>query len=146
VGTVYGRLGAMGAQRRLQTSLLTGFSLMALGLAMMGIYGLIQYSVVARTHEIGIRLALGARAVDIFRMVVREGLILSLMGLALGLAGALWLGELGASLLFGVTASDPRTFIAVALVLLAIATAACYVPARRAMRIPPIEAFQQRGV
>ncbi len=144
VATVDERLGALVSQRRLQTSLLTGFSVVALLLATIGIYGLIQYSVAARTHEIGVRMALGARAGDIFRMVVREGLLLSLTGLVLGLLGALWLGQAGSSLLFGVTATDPVTFTVVPLLLMAVAAAACYLPARRAMGVPPIEALHQR--
>ena len=135
VGTVDARLDGCIAERRLQTSLLTGFSVVALLLATIGIYGLIQYSVATRTHEIGLRMALGARAGDIFRMVMREGLVLSLTGLVLGLVGAWWLGRAGSSLLFGVTATDPVTFVAVSLLLMVVACAACYVPARRAMRV-----------
>ena len=144
VGTVDARLGAMLAERRLQTSLLTGFSVVALLLSTIGIYGLIQYSVATRTHEIGLRMALGARAGDIFRMVMREGLVLSLAGLVLGLIGAWWLGRAGSSLLFGITATDPMTFVAVSLLVMVVACAACYVPARRAMRVAPIVALQQR--
>jgi putative ABC transport system permease protein len=143
VTTLENRLGAFLAQRRFQTSLLIGFSVIALLMAAIGIYGLIQYSVATRTHEIGIRLALGAQTGDVFRMIIREGLTLSLTGLALGLMGALWLGRVGSSLLFGVTASDPLTFIAVSLLLTAVATAACYFPARRAMKIEPIAALRQ---
>jgi predicted permease len=144
VTTVDERLGALVSERRLQTSLLTGFSAVALLLATIGIYGLIQYSVPTRTHEIGIRMALGARAGDIFRMVVREGLFLSLAGLGLGLVGALWLGRTASSLLFGVSATDPVTFVAVSLLLVVVATVACWLPARRAMSIAPIVALQQR--
>jgi ABC-type antimicrobial peptide transport system permease subunit len=130
------------AQRRFQTSLLGGFSLVALLMAAVGIYGLIQYSVATRTQEIGLRMALGAEAGHIFRMMIGEGLALSLTGLALGLVGAWWLGRAGSSLLFGVTASDPLTFTAVSLVLTAVATAACYFPARRAMRVDPTVALR----
>jgi len=144
VGTVDARLDELVAERRLQTSLLTGFSVVALLLATIGIYGLIQYSVATRTHEIGLRMALGARAGDIFRMVMREGLVLSLAGLVLGLIGAWWLGRAGSSLLFGVTATDPVTFVAVSLLVMVVASAACYLPARRAMRVAPIVALQQR--
>jgi len=144
VGTVDARLGELVAERRLQTSLLTGFSVVALLLSTIGIYGLIQYSVATRSHEIGLRMALGARAEDIFRMVLREGLLLSVTGLVLGLVGALWLGQVGSSLLFGVTATDPMTFVAVSLLVMVVACAACYVPARRAMRVAPIVALQQR--
>jgi predicted permease len=136
------QLGSYLAQRRFQTSLLTGFSVVALLMAAVGIYGLIQYSIATRTREIGLRMAIGAQAGDIFRMVIGEGLTLSLTGLALGLVGAWWLGRVGSSLLFGVTASDPLTFTTVSLLLTAVATAACYFPARRAMKVNPIVALR----
>jgi predicted permease len=136
------QLGSYLAQRRFQTSLLTGFSVVALLMAAVGIYGLIQYAVATRTQEIGLRMAIGAQAGDIFRMMIGEGLRLSLTGLALGLVGAWWLGRAGSSLLFGVTATDPLTFTAVSLLLSAVATAACYFPARRAMRVDPIVALR----
>ena len=136
------QLGAYLTQRRFQTSLLIGFSVVALLMAAIGIYGLIQYSIATRTQEIGIRMAVGAQAGDIFRMMIGEGLTLSLTGLVLGLVGAWWLGRAGSSLLFGVTATDPLTFIAVSLLLTAVATAACYFPARRAMNVDPIVALR----
>jgi predicted permease len=136
------RLGSYLTQRRFQTSLLTGFSLVALLMAAVGIYGLIQYSITTRTQEIGLRMAIGAQAGDIFRMVIREGLMLSLIGVAIGLVGAWWLGRAGSSLLFGVTAGDPLTFATVSLLLTAVAVAACYFPARRAMRVDPIRALR----
>jgi ABC-type antimicrobial peptide transport system permease subunit len=111
-------------------------------MAAVGIYGLIQYSIATRTQEIGLRMAIGARAGDIFRMIIGEGLRLSLTGLALGLVGAWWLGRVGSSLLFGVTATDPLTFTAVSLLLAAVATAACCLPARRAMKVDPIVALR----
>jgi ABC-type antimicrobial peptide transport system permease subunit len=130
------------AQRRFQTSLLTGFSIVALLMAAVGIYGLIQYSVATRTQEIGLRMALGADASHIVRMIVGEGLTLSLAGVALGLLGAWWLGRAGSSLLSGVTASDPLTFVTVPLLLTAVAMAACYLPARRAMAVDPTVALR----
>ncbi|HET6957359.1 MAG TPA: FtsX-like permease family protein, partial [Vicinamibacterales bacterium] len=136
------QLGTYLAQRRFQTSLLTGFAIVALLMAAVGIYGLIQYSVATRTQEIGLRQAIGARPGDIFRMILGEGLMLSLAGLALGLVGVWSLGRLGSSLLFGVTASDPLTFISVSLLLTAVALAACYVPARRAMLVEPMAALR----
>jgi ABC-type antimicrobial peptide transport system permease subunit len=136
------QLGTYLAQRRFQTSLLTGFSVVALLMAAVGIYGLIQYSIVTRTQEIGLRVAIGAQRGDIFRMVIGEGLTLSLTGLVLGLAGAWWLGRAGASLLFGVSAGDPLTFSAVSVLLTAVAVAACYFPARRAMTVDPIVALR----
>ncbi len=135
-------LGSYLARRRFQTSLLAGFSLVALLMAAVGIYGLIQYSIATRTREIGLRMAIGAQAGDIFRMIIGEGLTLSLTGLALGLVGAWWLGQAGSSLLFGVTASDPLTFATVSLLLTAVALAACYFPARRAMTVDPIVALR----
>ncbi len=143
VTTLENRLGAFLAERRFQTSLLIGFSVAALLMAAIGIYGLIQYSIAMRTHEIGIRMAVGAQAGQIFRMIIGEGLKLSLTGLVLGLVGALWLGQAGSSFLFGVTATDPMTFITVSLLLTAVAAAACYLPARRAMKVEPIVALRQ---
>jgi predicted permease len=143
VTTLENRLGTFLTPRRFQTSLVVGFSAVALLLAAIGIYGLIQYSIVTRTQEIGLRIAVGAQAGDIFRMIIGEGLTLSLTGLVLGLVGALWVGQAGSSLLFGVTATDPLTLIAVSLLLTAVATAACYFPARRAMKVDPIVALQQ---
>jgi predicted permease len=136
------QLGTYLAQRRFQTSLLTGFSVVALLIAAVGIYGLIQYSIATRTQEIGLRLAIGAQAGDIFRMIISEGLTLSLTGVAIGLVGAWWIGRAGSSLLFGVTAGDPLTFTTVSLLLTAVATAACYFPARRAMRVDPLVALR----
>jgi ABC-type antimicrobial peptide transport system permease subunit len=112
-------------------------------MAAIGIYGLSLYSVATRTQEIGIRMAVGAQAGDIFRMIVREGLQLSVAGLVLGLIGALLVGRAVSSLLFGVTATDPLTFTTVSLLLTAVATAACYFPARRAMKVAPIVALRQ---
>jgi putative ABC transport system permease protein len=136
------QLGTYLTQRRFQSSLLTGFSFVALLMAAVGVYGLIQYSIATRTQEIGLRMAIGAEAADIFRMFIGEGLTLSLTGLALGLVGAWWLGRTVSSLLFGVTASDPLTLTAVSLLLTAVATAACYSPARRAMTVDPVVALR----
>jgi putative ABC transport system permease protein len=143
VAPVEQQFGTYLAQRRFQTSLLTGFSIVALLMAAVGIYGLIQYSIATRTHEIGIRMAVGAETGAIFRMILGEGLKLSLTGLILGLVGALWLGQAGSSLLFGITPTDPVTFIVVSLLLVAVALAACCFPARRAMKIEPVAALRQ---
>jgi putative ABC transport system permease protein len=137
------QLGGYLAQRRFQTSLLTGFSVVALLMAAVGIYGLIHYSVATRTREIGIRMAVGAQPGDVFYIIVREGLQLCVFGLMLGLAGALLVGRAGSSLLLGVTASDPLTFASVSLLLTAVAAAACYFPARRAMKVEPIVVLRQ---
>jgi putative ABC transport system permease protein len=142
VTTLENKLGAFLTQRRFQTSLFIGFSLIALLMAAIGIYGLIQYSVSTRVQEIGIRMALGAQAGEIFRMMLREGLRLSLTGLGLGLAGAFWLSRAGSSLLFGISAADPLTFVVVSVLLTGVATAACYFPARRAMKVEPIVALR----
>jgi predicted permease len=136
------QFGSYLTQRRFQTSLVAGFSVIALLLAAVGIYGLIQYSVAMRTQEIGLRVAIGAQRGDIFRMILGEGLKLSLTGVAIGLVGALWLGGAGSSLLFGVTATDPLTFAVVALLLTAVALAACYFPARRATSVDPLVALR----
>jgi ABC-type lipoprotein release transport system permease subunit len=143
VTTLENRLGAFLTERRFQTSLLIGFAVVAMLIAAIGIYGLIQYSIAMRTREIGIRIAVGAQAGEIFRMILGEGLRLSLIGLAMGLVGALWLGRAGSSLLFGVTATDPLTFLTVSLLLIAIAVAACCFPARRATRVDPVVALRQ---
>jgi putative ABC transport system permease protein len=143
VTTLEARLGNFLTQRRFQTSLLLGFSAAALLMAAIGIYGLIQYSVTTRTREIGIRMAIGAQTGEIFRMIVGEGLKLSLTGLMFGLAGALCLGWAGSSLLFGVTSTDPLTFATVSLLLMTVAIAACYFPARRAMKVEPVVALRQ---
>jgi putative ABC transport system permease protein len=142
VATLESQLDALLAERRFQTWLLIGFAAAAMLIAAIGIYGLIQYSTTRRTHEIGIRVAVGAQAGQIFRMIVVEGLKQSLSGLALGLIGALWLGQLSSSLLFGVTSTDPLTFLAVTLLLTAVAVAACCFPARRAMKVEPIVALR----
>ena len=143
VATLEQQFGTYFVQRRFQTSLLIGFSIVALLMAAVGIYGLIQYSIATRTQEIGIRMAVGAQAGEIFRMILREGMQLTLTGLMLGLLGALWLGQAGSGLLFGVTPTDPLTFIVVSLILLAVAVAACCFPARRAMKIEPVVALRQ---
>jgi ABC-type antimicrobial peptide transport system permease subunit len=140
--TVTERLTGFQAGRRFQTSLLTAFSMIALLLAAIGIYGVVQYSIATRTREIGIRMAVGAQRRDIFTMVLREGLKLSVTGVALGLAGAVWLGRLGSSLLFGVSATDPMTYGVVSLLLTGVAAAGCYFPARRASRVDPLVALK----
>lgn len=136
------QLGTYVAQRRFQTSLLIGFSIAAVLMAAIGIYGLIQYSVATRIPEMGLRIALGAQTGDLFRMIVGEGLSLSLTGIAIGLTGAWWLGRASASLLFGVTGSDPLTFAGVSVLLTVVAIAACCLPARRAMNVEPTRALR----
>jgi ABC-type antimicrobial peptide transport system permease subunit len=118
------------------------FALTALLLAALGIYGVVSYIVSERTHEIGIRLALGARKSTILRAVLRLGLSLAGTGAAVGLAGALILSHLMAGLLYGVKPTDPLTFLGVAILLMTVAMLACYLPARRAIRVEPIVALR----
>jgi putative ABC transport system permease protein len=130
------------SQRRFSMEMVLLFSLTALLLAGLGIYGTISYLVSERTHEIGIRLALGAKRGEIMRMILRQGLALAVAGAALGLVGAVIVSHLMAGLLYGVSPSDPLTFVGVTLVLLAVALAACYIPAIRAMRLDPLVALR----
>jgi putative ABC transport system permease protein len=130
------------AEPRFHMVLVSSFALLALLLAAIGIYGVLAYSVTQRTHEIGVRMALGAAGRDVLGLVVREGLALAVMGVALGLAVAAALTRLMAGLLFGVTALDPLTFGAGAALLLVVAAVACLVPARRATRVEPITAIR----
>jgi putative ABC transport system permease protein len=130
------------AQRRFGMLLLTVFAVFALILAAIGLYGVMSYAVAQRKRELGLRMALGAQSGDVSRMVVRQGLSLVLIGAALGLAGALALTRLISTFLYGVTATDPPTLIAVSLLLLAVALLACYLPARRATRLDPMIALR----
>jgi predicted permease len=133
------------SSQRFPMILLGSFACLALLLASVGIYGVISYAVTRRVHEIGIRMALGAEKQNIFRMIVGQGLRLSLLGLASGGAAALILTRLLSSfsnLLYGVGGSDPATFLSVSLLLTAVAILACYIPARRAVRIDPIVALR----
>ncbi len=130
------------APERLNLMLFSSFAVVALVLASVGIYGVMSYSVTQRTHEIGIRMALGAQPRNVLGMVVRQGMVLTIAGLALGLGGALLATRLMASLLFGVSATDPLTFIAIPLLLAGVALGACFVPARRATKVDPMIALR----
>ena len=127
---------------RITGSLLTVFGALALVLAAVGLFGVMAYSVAQRTHEIGIRMALGARTADIFGLVVREGMRQTAMGVVVGLAAAVGLTQLVKSMLFGVSPLDPLTYIAVPVLLAVVALLACWVPARRATRVDPIVALR----
>ena len=135
-------LSASVAAPRFSTTLLSIFAAVALVLTVVGLYGVMSYSVAQRTNEIGIRLALGAQSRDVLLMIVKQGSLLIGLGLVIGLAGAYALTRLIASLLFGVTAKDPFTFAAVAVLLAAVALLACYIPAWRATKVDPMEALR----
>jgi len=130
------------AERRFSMETVALFALTALLLAGLGIYGVISYIVTARTHEIGIRIALGAQRANIMRAVLRQGLGLAFAGAAVGLVGALIVSHLMAGLLYGVKPTDPLTFAGVAVLLLVVAALACCIPARRALRVDPLVALR----
>jgi putative ABC transport system permease protein len=130
------------AERRFNMLLLTLFAALALVLAAVGIYGVISYAVTQRTQEIGIRMALGADRADVLKLIIRNGLVLTLLGIAIGVGGAFGLTRLMSTLLFGVTPTDKSTFIAVSAMLIFVALLACYIPARRATKVDPLIALR----
>ena len=142
VVTMDGVVAEANAQPRFEMLLLTIFAAVALVLATVGIYGVISYSASRRTHEIGVRMSLGASRFDVLLLVVRQGVWLALAGSVTGIFGALLLSRLMAKLLYGVKPTDPATFVAVAAGLGLVAMLACYLPARRAMRIDPMAALR----
>jgi predicted permease len=143
VATVEQELGLQTSERRFQTSLIGLFSLAALILSAIGIYGLMHYFVEQRANEIGVRMALGARYQDVLALVLRQGMSLAALGATAGILGAFALTRMLSGLLFGVTASDPVTFAAAPVILLGVAVLACWIPARRAAGIDPVRALRQ---
>src|SRR5262249_19679610 len=142
VGTLDTVLARGTAQRRFQTWLLTTFSTLALLLAAVGIYGLLHQTVVLRTREIGMRMALGARPRNVLSLVLREGMRLAACGIGVGILAAFGLTRVLAGLLFGVTPTDATTFVAVSMLLLVAALIACWLPARRASKVDPLVALR----
>ena len=125
------------------TGLLLGVSgFLALALTSIGLFGVISYIVSQRTHEIGVRMALGAQRSDVLRLVVRHGILLTAMGLVIGLGMAFGAAQLLSSLLYGIRPTDPATFVGVALLLCAVVLLACYIPARRAISVDPLVALR----
>src|SRR5262249_51044876 len=130
------------AQERLVATLSGFFGLLALALSCIGLYGLMSYAVTRRTNEIGVRMALGAQSRDVLKMVMRETMLLAALGVGLGLGAAMAVARLISGLLFGLTATDPLTMTAATLVMIAVATLAGSLPARRAARVDPMVALR----
>lgn len=140
--TVDRQMGELSAQRRFQTWLLGLFALVALALSAIGAYGVMHYAVAQRTHEIGVRIALGAQTSDVLWLVIGQGMKLVASGVVIGLLLSLWLTALMSHLLFGVSAHDPLTFVGVAVTLLGVSFLACFIPARRATKVDPLVALR----
>jgi ABC-type antimicrobial peptide transport system permease subunit len=130
------------AARRFSMILLAAFAVLALILSCVGIFGVISYVVTQRTHEIGIRMALGAQRNDVLKLMLGEGMQMAMAGVVVGLVASVFLTRLLSTMLYGVSATDPITFIGVAVILSAVALTACYIPTRRAMRVDPMVALR----
>ena len=142
VSSVAERFAQQGVQTRFQAVMLGGFALLAALLAAVGIYGVVSHLAVRRTHEIGVRMALGAESSEVRRLVIGQGFRPTLSGLALGLVATLALTRVMRGLLFGVSALDPLTFAAAALLVTVVAFFACYLPARRSLKVDPLVALR----
>ena len=142
IATMEERLSQSLSQPRFSALLLGLFAVIALLLASVGIYGVISYSVTQRTHEIGVRMALGASSRDILKLIVSQGMGLTLIGVGCGICAALLLTSFLSSMLFEVSSFDPVTYVVVSLLLIFVAFLACYIPARRATRVDPMAALR----
>jgi putative ABC transport system permease protein len=142
VATLEDLLARETSSRRFNAMLFSVFAALALVLAVTGVYGVLSYSVSQRTHEVGIRMALGAGSRDVLRLFIGQGMRLVLLGLVIGLGGAFALTRLMSSLLFGVSTTDTATFVVVAVGLTVAGVFACYLPARRATRVDPLVALR----
>src|SRR6185503_7551768 len=142
ISTMESLLSTSVARSRFSASLLAVFSVVALVMAAVGIYGVMSYSVLQRTHEIGVRMALGAQRFDVLKLVVTKGIVLALIGVAVGLAASFAVTRLLSTLLFEVTTTDAVTFAAVSVGLFVVTLLACYLPARRATRVDPLKALR----
>jgi ABC-type antimicrobial peptide transport system permease subunit len=140
--TMEQRIANSTSRTEFNTLLLLAFAALAVVLAAVGLYGVVAYSVTQHTREIGIRMALGARPADVLRLIVTQGMRLVLLGGLIGLVGALALTRLMRSLLFGVSPSDPLTFVVILVMLTGVALVACWLPARRAARVNPMVALR----
>ncbi len=137
-------IGASVEAQRFNMLLLGIFAAVALVLAAVGIYGVMAYAVAQRTHEIGVRVALGAQASDVLRLVLKQGMVLTLLGVAIGVAGAIALTRVMKTFLFSVSTTDPLTFILIPLLLAMVALLACWIPARKATRVDPLSALRHQ--
>jgi putative ABC transport system permease protein len=142
ISTMDERLAASVAPRRFNLLLLASFALLAMLLAGVGIYGVVSYAAVERTHEVGVRMALGAQRRDVLKLIVAQGMVLLLIGIGVGLIGASLLTRFLSALLYGVRPTDSATFASVSLLLAVVAIVACYIPARRATRLDPMVALR----